>query len=111
MSGTSWNSVGKKHEEQRSSEGSGMLAVIVRRSLDVKKCARTWKRPPNLSSRSLLTMKKHKGAEQALDGLHGLLPRGVIAQAKVILPRSSLRATSAIFSVGGVRVTASCLSD
>ena len=27
MSGTSWNSVGKKHEEQRSSEGSGMLAI------------------------------------------------------------------------------------
>jgi hypothetical protein len=27
MSGTSWNSVGKKHEEQRSSEGSGILAM------------------------------------------------------------------------------------
>ena len=27
MSGTSWNSVGEKHEEQRSSEGSGMLAI------------------------------------------------------------------------------------
>ena len=26
-SGTSWNSVGKKHVEQRSKEGSGMLAL------------------------------------------------------------------------------------
>ena len=26
MSGTSWKSVGKKHVEQRSREGSGMLA-------------------------------------------------------------------------------------